>query len=167
MRSTLITVAFVFSLVLNVAVAGTLVWHWWAQDRGLGFPGSQAPALKTLDLQEMKMLWSSDWRAKMMENREKILEKRRDVLDLIAQDPDNPSAADKALEEVSRLKAQQERMAVERMRTMMAAMPAEKRQAFVQFMKDRTCMGPGMGMGRGGCRRRGMHMRGPGWDQRE
>lgn len=167
MRKTLLTVAFIFSLALNVAVAGTLVWHWWVQDRGLEPQGRRTPAMASLDLQDMKNFWPSDWRARMMENREKIMQKRRDVLDIIAQNPGNLSAADKAVEELGSLRAQQERMAIERMSAMMAAMPTEKRQAFLQVMKERTCMGPGMGMGHRGFGRRGMHMRGPGRDQRE
>jgi Spy/CpxP family protein refolding chaperone len=167
MRKTLLTIAFTFSVVLNVAVAGTLMWHWWAWDRGMTPQRSDSQALPSVDLRDMKMLVPSDWRAQMMENREKILEKRRDVLDLIAKDPGNPEAADKALDELGSLRAQQEKIAIRRMSKMMAAMPPEKRQAFVQLMKDRTCMGPGMGMGRGGCGGPGMRMRGPIWDRTE
>jgi len=167
MKKTLLTAIFIFSLVLNVAVAGTLVWHVWFQDRPPVPRDSGGSPPAPADFREMRTPWPSHWRAKMMENREKIMEKRREVLDLIAQNPDNVRAADMALEELASLKGQQERLAVERISTMMRAMPVEKRQAFLQFLKDRTCMGPGMGMGHRGFRNRGMHMRGPGVGQSE
>jgi hypothetical protein len=66
---------------------------------------------------------------------------------------------DKALKDLLALRLEEERRSVERIRRMMAAMPPEKRGAFVAFLTDRTCMGHGMGMRPGMQMRHGMGMR--------
>jgi hypothetical protein len=49
------------------------------------------------------------------------------------------------------LKAEIEKLAVARISNTLVELPPDKRQAFITFLKNRSCMGPGMAMrGRGG-----------------
>ncbi|MGO9566927.1 MAG: hypothetical protein ACLP5H_05245, partial [Desulfomonilaceae bacterium] len=84
----------------------------------------------------------------------KILEKNFQLLDLIAKDPVDTVAVEKSVNELIDLKRKTEKEAIARISNVMAALPPEKRQAFVVFLKNRSCMMPGMEFGRGG---------GPGW----
>lgn len=156
----------VFSLALNVAVVVTLAWHGWFQDGALPSQGPERPALTGTDLREIRSNWPKNGLGRMRETRERILEKKRQILDLIAQNPGNPRAAEKPLSELISLRAQQERDAVARISRLAATMPEEQRESFLRFIRYRTCMGPGMGRGMGPGMGRGMgmgrHMRGPG-----
>jgi hypothetical protein len=88
--------------------------------------------------------------AAMMEARNKILEKNFHLLDLIAKDPSDSSAVEQGVNELIELKRNAEKEAIARITNVMVALPPEKRQAFVAFMKNRSCMMPAMGFGRSG-----------------
>jgi hypothetical protein len=85
----------------------------------------------------------------MWDIRRKILDKNREIVELIAKNPDNPAAAEKAVNEMITLRAEAERRALQRISSIMAGLPPDKREAFVSFLKNRACMGPGMGRMRG------------------
>ena len=50
---------------------------------------------------------------------------------------------EKAVQEMIALRGQAERRALQRISAVMAELPAEKREAFVSFLKDRACMESG------------------------
>jgi hypothetical protein len=156
----------VFSLALNVAVVATLAWHGWFEGGSLPLQGSEQSVVTSPDLREIRSNWPGNGLSRMRENRERILEKKREILDLISQNPGNPRAAERPLSELISLRAQQEREAVARISRLAASLPEEQRESFLRFIRDRTCMGrgmgPGMGRGWGGGMGMGRHMRGPG-----
>ena len=86
----------------------------------------------------------------MMEARNQILEKNFQLLDLIAKDPVDTATVELRVNELIDLKRKAEKEAIGRISSTMAALPPEKRQAFVVFLKNRSCMMPGMDFGRGG-----------------
>jgi Spy/CpxP family protein refolding chaperone len=144
---------FVFSLALNLAVAATLGRHLWMQHHFSTTADMGTPALTPEDFEQIRKLCLKHNGAAMMETRNKILEKNFHLLDLIAKNPvDNPSVK-QAVSELTELKRSAEKEAIARITNIMAALPPEKRQAFVAFLKNRSCMMPAMGFGRGG----------PGW----
>ena len=87
----------VFSLALNVAVVATLVWHGWFEGGALPLQGSEQSVVTSPDLREIRSNWPGNGLSRMRENRERILEKKREILDLISQNPGNPRARGKAV----------------------------------------------------------------------
>ena len=85
----------------------------------------------------------------MIEARKKILEKNFQLLDLMAQHPVDTAAVDKCFTELVELKRQTEKGAIDRISNVMATLPPERRQAFAVFLKNRSCMLPGMGFSHG------------------
>ncbi|MBM4327856.1 MAG: periplasmic heavy metal sensor [Deltaproteobacteria bacterium] len=159
MKRGLFIALFAFSVALNIAVAGTLAWHLWLSDRSPAAAAAVQGPLTESDFRTIRGMWKSDGPRQLMEKRQVVLQKKADLLDLIAEKPQDPKAADKALDELNALKAEEERMAAERIRQIMQGLPEEKRAAFLTFLKDRACpmMGPGMGW------KRQMMGQGPGW----
>jgi hypothetical protein len=149
MKKTILTGVFIFSLALNLAVAGTLVWHVWFDRRPDWFADQGRYSLTQKDWEEIRRLGMKNGPPRMGEHRQKIIEKRSEILDLVAKNPTNLAVADKAVEELIALRGEQEKRAVERLGRIMASIPEEKREAFLRFLKNRTCMGRGMGWGFG------------------
>ncbi len=152
MRRGIFTGILVFSLALNLAVAGTLAWHLWLADRFNGTPVVPGTPLTRSDVRQIvNASGDGQWQS-MRQYRQKIFEKNAEILDLIAAKPDDAGAITKAVDELTALKGSLERQSVERIRRIVASLPDEKKAAFIDFMKQRTCMGPGMGWGRRGHR---------------
>ena len=141
---------FVFSLALNLAVAATLGRHLWFQNRSSAALETGAPALTRDDVVQIRKLCLKHNGAAMMEARNQILEKNFQLLDLIAKDPIDAAAVEPKVNELIDLKRKTEKEAIARISSTMAALPLEKRQAFVVFLKNRSCMMSGMDFGRGG-----------------
>jgi hypothetical protein len=153
MKKTVFISLFVFSLALNLAVAATLGWHLWQDNSARLGQDPSGPVLSDDDLRRIRHLWMSSRPEGMMEIRTKIMEKQLDLVDQIAKHPGRPEVADQQLKELAALRTEMEKQAVARISRTLAELPQEKRQAFVAFLKTRSCMGPGMGMrrqGRGG-----------------
>ncbi|MBI5248503.1 MAG: periplasmic heavy metal sensor [Desulfomonile tiedjei] len=144
---------FIFSIVLNVAVAATLGWHIWNEGSfGAGSLTQEAPIVKE-DLRQIRQAMSAQDRTALMETRQRVIDKNVELLDVIAKNPGNLSAAESKIKELAGLRELMERQALARISTVMASLPEEKRQAFVVVLKKRACMMPVMGYGRGGGRR--------------
>lgn len=141
---------FIFSLALNLAVAATLSRNLWFQNRSPASGDTGAPALTHDDVEQIRSLCMKHNGAAMMEARNQILEKNFQLLDLIAKDPGDAAAVELRVNELIDLKRKTEKEAIARISSTMAALPPEKRQAFVVFLKNRSCMMSGMDFGRGG-----------------
>jgi hypothetical protein len=153
MKKALFLTIFIFSVVLNLAVAGTLAWHLLGVRSG----ASDLPMESRLTAEDFKFIGQCCMQngppRLVMELRQKIVEKKAEVLDVLAKNPGDPSVADAKLEQLTALSAQMEREAAKRISKVMAALPADKRDAFLMFLKNRTAMGVGPCMHRGPCRR--------------
>lgn len=150
MKKTIFVGLFIFSLVLNFAVAATLGWHVW---KGASFrSGPQPPGAEVSkeDFRQIRKVMSAQNGSTLMETRQQIIQKNAELLDLVARNPGDVSAAEAKIKELAALKEQMERRAIARISSVMASLPEEKRQAFLVLLKNRACMMPGMGMGRGG-----------------
>jgi Spy/CpxP family protein refolding chaperone len=141
---------FVFSLALNLAVAATLGRQFWFQHRSLAASDTGAPALTRGDVEQIRKLCMKHNGAALMAARNQILEKNFQFLDLIAKDPQDTRAVEQVVSELIELKRNAEKEAITRITGVMAALSPEKRQAFVALLKNRSCMMPSMGFGRGG-----------------
>jgi hypothetical protein len=153
MKKTVFISLFVFSLALNLAVAATLGWHIWRDNRAQVGQGPSGPGLSDDDLSRIRHMWMSGRSEGMMEMRRKIMEKQLELVDQIAKHPGRPEVADQQLNELTAMRTEMEKQAVARISHTLAELPQEKRQAFLAFLKTRSCMAPGMGMrrqGRGG-----------------
>jgi uncharacterized membrane protein len=149
MKKALITAIFVFSVVLNLAVAGTLGWHYWQMQGQPAFPSVAETKLTDDDFKFIRKQCMGNGPGPMRELRGRIKEKRTEVLDLLAASPGNPEAAEPKIGDLVELTGQMERQAAARISKVMAALPDEKRQEFLAFLKARAAFGPGMGFGRG------------------
>ncbi len=159
MKKVLVTGAFIFSVALNVAVACTLGWLLLLDRRPIWSATPVAPYLAEEDIRTIKKLWPREMRGLMMEKRDKILQKKGEIIDLIAKNPDNLAVADKAIQELAALDAEVTRDSVRRLSAIVASLPEERRNAFCAFLKSRACMGPGFSIQRGRHHRWGRHDR--------
>jgi hypothetical protein len=161
MKKTVFLTIFIFSIVLNLAVAVTLAWHFlgvrsWSSD----LPATDS-RLTTKDFKFIGQCCMQNGPPRLvMELRQKIVEKKAEVLDALAKDPGNPSAADAKIEQLTALSAQMEREAAKRISKVMAALPVDKREAFLMFLKNRSVEGAPC-MRRGPCMHRGQYRCGP------
>jgi len=162
MKKALFTSIFVFSLVLNLAVAGTLAWYYLEMQRQPVFPSVGDSKLTDADFRFIRKQCMCDGPCPIVELRSRIIEKRAEALDLLATNPGNPEAAEPKIRDLVELTGQMERQAAARIGKVMAALPDEKRQEFLTFLKARAVFGPGMAFGRGMGHGRGRRWRGPG-----
>lgn len=153
MNKTLLTGVFIFSLALNLAVAGTLGWHWWQETHPLqpAATGQGMPFSPQEWMQLRHKVWQKEQRGAWHELRQEMFAKRSEVLDLIAANPGNPAVAEKSLDELIALRGKMEKKAMTDLAHLLANLPEEKRAQFLAFLKSRAC-GPGMGMRHGGRR---------------
>ena len=161
MKKAVFLTTFIFSIVLNLAVAATLAWRFLGE-RSVS---SDLPALESpLTPKDFKFIGKCCMRngppRLIMELKQNIVAKRAEVLDALAQNPGDPSAANEKLEQLTALSAQMEREAAKRISNVMAALPADKRDAFLMFLKNRA-VGAGPCMGRGPFMHRGRYRCGP------
>lgn len=155
MKKALFIGAFVFSVVLNLAVAGTIAWHRWALRQVTPLPAPSTAQLNPDDRRAIAGLWRSADCNEVLGLREQVMRKKAEVLELIAANPGDVRALDQKVQELAELRAQMERRALTGISRIMAELPPEKRSAFLGFLKGRACMGMGMGQGYRG----GRHMR--------
>ena len=156
MKRTVFIGLFIFSIVLNVAVAATLGWHIWNQGSFGGGPFIQNEPVAKADFHQIRQIMASQDRSALLETRQRVIEKNAELLDMIARNPGNLSAAESTIKELTGLREQMERQAIAKISIVMASLPEDKRQSLLGLLKNRACMGPGMGFGRG----RGPHGRG-------
>ena len=157
---------FIFSVILNVAVGSTLIWHLWMEP---GIPPSSTEngsKLSANDLKRIRTGWGSNGPGDLWKKRQHIMDKKAELIDVIARDPNNEPAIQKKLNELIALRAQVEKDALNKVRHILSTLPEDRRQVFLNFIRNRACMGPGMGLGPGmgmgrGRGPRGMMMRGP------
>lgn len=150
MKKAIITTVFIFSLALNLGVGAALVKHLWFSEGADRAQIVQATPLTPSDIRRITAVSEQEGWEAMRQFRQRIMEKNAEILNEIAANPTDPDAAAKSIDELLALKGGLERQSIERVRQIVASLPADRRDAFLQFMKQRTCMGPGMGMGRRG-----------------
>ncbi len=149
MRSKILVGLLVFSLSLNFAVLGTAAWRYYAYYRpaAVEFQG-----LTPVDVRQIQHSLRQNAQEAILAGIEAITEKRAELLDQIAADPSNTAAIQARMAELHVLKGNMEKIAARRIIQTAAELPAEKRKAFVNVLKNRTCMGQrGMGGCGGGC----------------
>ncbi len=153
MKKAILVTIFIFSLILNLAVAGTLGWHFFgSKHRAFDMPVTES-RLTDEDFKFIGRCCMQNGAPKIvMDLRQKIVGKKLEVLELLAKNPGDPGVAAKTIEELTALSGQMEGEAAKRISKVMAALPVEKREAFLNFLKNRTAMGCGPGMQRGPCR---------------
>jgi len=148
MKRTVLTLVLIFSLALNVAVAATMAWHVWQERKAAPAQTAVVSPLTSADMTRLKRIWRDEIRAQMAESRERIRIKKMEILDLIAKTPGDMRPAENSIQELAALRGKMERDALERISKIAAELPEGKREAFISYVKDRACMGPGMGPGR-------------------
>lgn len=140
---------FIFSIVLNIAVAATLGWHLWRQNSFTEGASLQEQPMTREDWRQLKNMMSSQDRSALREARLKVIEKKLELLDMMAKNPGNLQAVEPTIKELAVLKERVERQAIARISAAMAAMPEDRRQTFAALLKKRACTMPGMRFGQG------------------
>jgi Spy/CpxP family protein refolding chaperone len=160
----------IFSLALNVGIAGTMVyWHWWGPPPPPPPPeASPMPFrhlmrelnLDTQQHQALKAMAPEHWR-KVRGLEQELLEQRQDLFALIRQDnlPEWPPVQAK-IREIGNLQVQLEEEKVHHLLDIQKNLRPEQRQTLITQLEKRLpqCCGGGPGRGRGMMRR----MREPG-----
>ncbi len=138
----------IFSLALNLAVAGTVGWHIIAERNAVALSDTPTPSQE--EMVQIRTALQKNLMGKLVGTRDQIVEKRIEILSLIAQNPGDLAAVEKSVNELNSLKSEIEKDAIAEISKTAAELPAQKRAVFLEMIKNRTCMGPGMGRGRGG-----------------
>lgn len=156
MKSVVWKAILVFSLALNIAVAGTVGWRLWRAQQWLGDAGPAGPsALFSGEAKHALQAPDAPFsRREIQEKRRLIQEKKSEILDMIAAHPGDLSPVQQHIDELVNLQRQMETAALARISKIMAQLPDEKRQQFLAALKNRACRGPGM-MGQCGAGRMG------------
>jgi len=170
MKRTVYAIILVASLAMNIAVGATVIWNLWHGRQSAVNVTTTESALNKADVHEISAAWPRDRREEMLKIRQQIQDKKLKILELIQKNPGNPKVAEEQIDQLVQLKGRLEKKALTRISDIMSTLPPEKRAAFFGFLRDRACMGPGMGrgmmgsgMGRGMMRRgMGRGMMGPG-----
>ncbi|MDQ7784070.1 MAG: hypothetical protein RDU20_14395 [Desulfomonilaceae bacterium] len=166
MNRTILWILLIVSLAVNGAVGATVIWNLWrAPHTAVTLDATEDPALDKSAVRDISAAWPRDRRTEMLEMRQRVRDKKLEVLELIAENPGNLSAAEERIDELVQLKGQLEKAALVRIGEIMSTLPPDKRNSFLEFLRHRTCMGPGMGQGmmrRGMGRGMGRGMMGPG-----
>ncbi len=147
MKRYLFHVILIVSLAVNIAVAGTLIWHLSLETdlpAAVPDPGS---GIKQIDLREIRRACSETDPGKMRAYMDQIRAKRLEIIETIAAKPERPEVADKAIDELMRLRRMAEKEALSRLGRVIARLPEDRRKAFLNYLKYRACHGPGMGCG--------------------
>ncbi len=149
MRSKILVGLLIFSLSLNLAVLGTALWRYYAYHR----PATvEFQGLTPMDVRQIQRSLQQNAQETILAGIEAIAEKRGELLDQIATDPNNTAMIQARMAELNVLKGNMEEIAARRIIQTAAELPTEKRRAFVNVLKNRTCMGQrGMGACGGGC----------------
>ncbi len=138
MKKTIFVGLFIFSLVLNFAVAATLGWQVWKEGSFRGAPQPPGAEVSNEDFRQIRKAMSAQNGSALMETRQQIMQKNAELLDLVARNPGDLNAAEVKIRELAALKEQMERRAIARISTVMASLPEEKRQAFLAFLKKQV-----------------------------
>ncbi len=138
---------FVFSLLLNLTVASILGWHYLGERRNVRPPVAECPMLNEGDFREISRVWSKNARSGMAENRRLIREKQSELIDQIAKTPGDLTQAENKIKELMGIREKMEREALSRLSSALVQLPPEKREALIVYVKNRSCMSPGMRFG--------------------
>lgn len=138
---------FVFSLLLNFTVAGILGWHYLVERRGPKFPIAECPMLSENDYKQISKVWSKQARSGVRETRQLINTKQSELIDQIAKTPGDLAPAENTIRELMTLREKMEREALTRLSNALAQLPDDRKPALISYVKNRSCMGPGMRFG--------------------
>lgn len=138
---------FVFSLLLNLTVAGVLGWHYLVERRSPKFPVAECPMLTESDYRQISKVWSKQARSGVRETRQLINAKQSELIDQIANTPGDLVPAENTIKELMALREQMEREALGRLSNALVQLPDDKKSALISYVKNRSCMGPGMRFG--------------------
>lgn len=137
----------VFSVALNLAVAGTIAWHYITSHNAEA--SQMVPTMTTQDLQEFRMKLLKNLDNNLPSLRDQILAKRMEIIQTISQKPGDTSVLQDKIQELNSLRSQMEKIAIMEVSKTTAQIDPAKRDTFLEMLKNRTCMGPGMAKGRG------------------
>lgn len=138
---------FVFSLLLNLTVAVVIGWHYWVVRQNVAPPVAECPALSESDFRNISQVWSKQARSNVQESRRIIRDKQSELIDQVARTPGDLTPAENTIKELMALREKMEREALGRLSNALVQLPEEKRAALVNYVKNRSCMGPGMRFG--------------------
>lgn len=154
MKRNLLSALLVLSLAMNIGVAATVGWQLWAQSSqvtpDIGADQMPASPLQENDFKTIRGMWSQQARESMFALRGEIEKKNLELIDFITKHPGTSEEVRRSVDELLALRYRMEQEAFNRITTVMATLPEEKRAAFAFYVKNRSCVGPGsMGRSRG------------------
>jgi hypothetical protein len=138
MKQTYLIGLLVFSLLINLGVAGTLVWHVTQQQKTASVPLPPGDGLTAADVNRIRSMWPQEKRRWMFQAQQDLVAKKAELLESIANNPGNLQACEPQIKDFLALRVQMERQALERISVMMSALPAERRPTFMVFLKNRA-----------------------------
>ena len=167
MKKTVLYLVLIFSLAMNMAVAGTLVFHYWRSTRmgGAGLMCGQKPLgrfmrenlqLEGEEVSRFQTLFSRN-RDDLLHLRDQITQERQTLFSLLGNPQVDKVRIDRQIEKISALQAQMQKIVVSQIIDMKSCLPEEKQKRFLEAFRQRPgCgsfgqgpFGPGFGKKRG------------------
>jgi Spy/CpxP family protein refolding chaperone len=102
-------------------------------------------SLKEGDFSQLRKVWH-ERQGDSKELRRKVLEKKMEIVDLIASNPEDLVSTNCKVNDLVLLEGQLQREILTTMSKMMASLPAERRHLFLKYLKQRSREGQGMGV---------------------
>ncbi len=166
MKKTALYLVLIFSLAINIAVAGTLAFHYWRSKvprGGAGLMCGQKPLgmfmrenlqLEGEEISRFQTLFSRN-REDLLHLRDQVSHERQILFGLLDNPRVDQSQVDQQIEKISALQAKMQKIVVSQIINMKSYLPKEKQRKLLEAFRQRPGCGsfgqgpPGLGKKRG------------------
>lgn len=151
MKKYALYLALIFSVAINMAVAGTLVYHYWRMSRaGAGLVCDQKPLgrfmRENLQLEDketfrFRSLFEQD-REDLVKLRGQIHQQRQILFDLLDKPQIDQAQVDQKIEKIAALQAAMQKVVTHRIINLKSSLPEEKQRRLLKVIRQRSGCGP-------------------------
>jgi Spy/CpxP family protein refolding chaperone len=152
MKKNALYLVLIFSVAINIAVAGTLAFHYW---RGNGMVGAgllcgQKPVGRFMrenlhldgeEISHLQILFSRN-REELLHLRDQVSQERQMLFDLLDHPRVDQSRVDQQIERISALQAKMQKIIINQIINMKSCLPEEKQQKLLDAFRQRPGCGP-------------------------
>ncbi|MEW6378371.1 MAG: periplasmic heavy metal sensor [bacterium] len=141
----------IFSVAVNIAVAGTLAYHYWRVSRdGAGLVCGQKPLgrfmrenlqLEDKETSRLQSLFKQD-RENLVQLRCQIHQQRQILFDLLDKPQINQVQVDQQIEKIAALQAAMQKVVTHQIINLKASLPEEKQRRLLKAIRQRSGCGP-------------------------
>lgn len=146
MKKYILPCVLIFSLAVNIAATGTLIYNYWRENScPAGLPGYKKPLgrfmredlhLGKAEIARIQSLFSQD-QEKLLSIKDHIRQARQFLFDLLAEDTFDSDKIDRQIEKIAALQAQMEKIVINRIVKIKADFPETNQKKLLEFIRRR------------------------------